>query len=412
MEVVYRRCCGLDVHKKTVVACLVVSGEESALSKQTRTFGTMTEDLQALADWLEEVGCTHVAMESTGVYWKPVYNLLEDRFQLLLVNPEQIKAYARPKTDVRDAEWIADLLRHGLLKGSFVPTREQRELRELTRYRASLIRERAAEMNRLQKVLEGANIKLGSVVSNINGQSARAMLEQLVAGSTDLTAIAELAQGRMREKIPLLEKALMGRFGAHQRFLVAHQLAHIDSLDELIEQVSGEIEERMRPFEEAVERLDTIPGVGRETAEVIVAEIGVEMSRFGSPERLSSWAKLCPEKSESAGKEHRAQIGHGNKALQAALVQAANAVSRSRKSYLSALYHRLASRRGKNKAVIAVAHAILVIVYHLLDRKESYRDLGPNYFDQRNKEAVRRRLVRQLQDLGYKVTAEPDPVAA
>ena len=332
MEVVYQRCCS----GRSEDGGGLPGGfrQESALSKQTRTFGTMTEDLQALADWLEEVGCTHVAMESTGVYWKPVYNLLEDRFQLLLVNPEQIKAYARPKTDVRDAEWIADLLRHGLLKGSFVPTREQRELRELTRYRASLIRERAAEMNRLQKVLEGANIKLGSVVSNINGQSARAMLEQLVAGSTDLTAIAELAQGRMREKIPLLEKALMGRFGAHQRFLVAHQLAHIDSLDELIEQVSGEIEERMRPFEEAVERLDTIPGVGRETAEVIVAEIGVEMSRFGSPERLSSWAKLCPEKSESAGKEHRAQIGLGN-GFRACRPPAPSAVGKSLSAFIT-----------------------------------------------------------------------------
>ena len=407
MEVVYQRCCGLDVHKRTVVACVVVTGPDGGSVKETRTFDTMTEDLLALVEWLEATGCSHVAMESTGVYWKPVYNMLEGQFELLLVNPQQIKAYSRPKTDVRDAEWIADLLRHGLLKGSFVPSREQRELRELTRYRASLVRERTAELNRLQKILEGANIKLASVASNINGVSARAMLEQLAAGSTDALAMAGLARGRMREKIPELEKALVGLFGAHQQFVVARQLAHLDGLDELIEQVSAEIRERMRPFDEAIERLDTIPGVGRETAEAIIAEIGVDMARFGSPERLSSWAGVCPNKEQSAGKEKSGKTGHGNAALKVALVQAVKAISRSRKSYLSALYHRLASRRGKNKATIAVAHRMLEIVYCLLDRKESYRDLGPNYLDQRNKEAVQRRLVGRLRDLGYKVSLEP-----
>lgn len=412
MEVVHARCCGLDVHKKTVVACLIVPGDDGAPVKETRTFGTMTEDIVALADWLEGAGVAVVAMESTGVYWKPIYNLLEGRFSLLLVNPEHIKAYSRPKSDVKDAEWIADLLRHGLLKGSFVPTREQREMRELARYRTSLIQERTAELNRLQKVLEGANIKLASVASEIDGVSARAMLEALASGSSDASAMARLARGLLREKIPQLEKALSGRFEAHQRFMVVQQLVHIDTLDELIERVSAEIAERTRPFEEAVEHLDTIPGIGRATAEVIVAEIGVDMSRFGSPEQLCSWAKVCPGKNASGGRERSGKTGHGNKALRLALVQAANSLARSNKSYLSAHYHRLASRIGKNKATIAVAHSILVIVYHMLDRKEDYRDLGPNYFDMRNKEAVQRRLVRRLRDLGYKVTLEPIPLAA
>ena len=403
MQVVYERCCGLDVHKDTVVACVITPEGESL-----RTFGTMTRDLMGLADWLAEKGVTHVAMESTGVYWKAPYNLLESfEFTLVVVNARDMKAVPGRKTDVKDAEWIADLLRHGLLKGSFVPDRERRELRELTRYRTSLIQERAAELNRLQKVLEGANIKLASVASDIDGVSARAMLERLVAGSTDASAIADLAKGRMREKIPELEKALSGRFGAHQRFLVAQQLVHLDTLDELIERVSAEIRERMRPFEEAITRLDTIPGVGRETAEVIVAEIGVDMSRFPTGGHLSSWAGLAPGNNLSAGKSKSGRTRKGDKWLRTALVQAAKAATKSKKSYLSSQYHRLASRRGKNKATIAVAHSILVIAYHLLRRRENYRDLGALYFDQRNQDRVRQRLVNRLQSLGYNVTLEP-----
>src|SRR3990172_7191497 len=407
MEGVYERCCGLDVHKKLVVGCLIIPGPGGKPVKELRTFGTMTEDILSLSEWLAEAGCTVVAMESTGVYWKPVYNMLEGLFDLLLVNAHSIKVVPGRKTDVKDAEWIADLLRHGLLKGSFSPDRERRELRELARYRTSLIQERTAERNRLQKVLEGANIKLASVASDISGVSARAMLEQLVAGSTDVAGMAALARGRLREKIPELEKALSGRFGEHQRFLVTQQLGHLDTLEELIERVSTEIRERMRPFEESIARLDTIPGVGRETAEAIIAEIGVDMSRFPTDRHLSSWAGLAPGNNQSAGKSGSGKTRKGNKWLRVSLVQAAKSLSRSKNSYLSSQYHRLASRRGKNKATIAVAHSILVITYHLLRRQQDYADIGPNYFDQRNQNKVRRVLVHRLESMGYKVTVEP-----
>ena len=343
---------------------------------------------------------------------RPYYNLLEGSFQLQLVNPERVKAYARRKTDLRDAEWLADLLRHGLLEGSFVPSKQDRELRELTRYRAALVAERTAELNRLQKILEGANIKLASVASDIDGVSARQMLEMLVAGSEDATAMADLARGQLRKKIPELEKALTGRFGPHQRFMVSQVLAHLDGLEEVIEQVSAEIEARMRPFEEAVGQLDTIPGVGRQTAQAIVAEIGVDMSRFATSGHLASWAGVCPGNDQSAGKQRSGKTGKGSKWLRVALIQAAHAAGHTNKSYLSAQYHRLASRLGKKKAVIAVAHSILVIAYHLLDRHESYRDLGASYFDQRNKEATQKRLVHRLEALGFQVSLTPVVLAA
>jgi transposase len=279
MDVVYPRCCGIDIHKKTAVAC-VINSEGKRARKEIRTFGTMTDDLLALADWLASEGVTHVAMESTGVYWKAPYNLLGTQFEVLLANAQHIKTVPGRKTDVKDAEWIADLLRHGLLRASFVPDRPQRELRELTRYRTSLVRERAAETNRLQKTLEGANVKLGDVATNVLGLSARQMLEGLVAGNAEPATLAQFARGRMREKIPQLERALTGRFAAHQRFMVAQQLAHIDYLDEVIERVSAEVAARVAPFELAIERLDAIPGVGRRTAETLVAEIGTEMQRF------------------------------------------------------------------------------------------------------------------------------------
>lgn len=406
MEVVYERCCGLDVHKDTVVACLVVSRGAGLPLKETRNFGTMSADIEALAEWLASAGCTTVAMESTGVYWKPVYNLLEGSFELLLVNPAKIKALRRRKSDVRDAEWIADLLRHGMLIGSFVPSKEQRELRELTRYRTSLVRERAAEVNRLAKVLEGANIKLRSVASSLDTVSARAMLEELVAGREDAPAIAELARGRMREKIPELERALAGKFGGHQRFLVAEQLAHLDYLEGTIERVSAQIAERMRPFEEAIAHLDTIPGVGREMAETIVAEIGTDMSRFPTGGHLASWAGLSPNNEQSAGKAKAGKTLKGNRTLRSILTQAAHAAARSKKTYLAAQYYRLVPRRGKARAAVAVAHSILVIAYHLLVRNEDYRDLGALYFAQRDPDRVRRAALRQLQALGYKVTLE------
>jgi transposase len=412
VEVVYERCCGLDIHKKLIVACLITPGPGARPVRQTRSFGAMTQDIEALSEWLQAAGCTVVAMESTGVYWKPIYNILEDGFELLLVNARELKAVPGRKTDVKDAEWIADLLRHGLLKGSFVPDRAQRELRELTRYRTSLIQQRASEVNRLAKVLEGANIKLASVVSDIDGVSARGMLEQLVAGSEDTAVMARLARGSMRDKIPELERALTGRFGSHQRFMVARQLAHLDALDELIGQVSAEVEERLRPFEAEIARLDTIPGVARATAEAIIAEIGLDMGRFATSAHLASWAGLAPGNDQSAGKRKRAAITKGDRWLRAILVQAAKSLSRSHRSYLAAQYHRLASRQGKNKAAIAVAHSILVIAYHLLKRKEDYCDLGPDYFDQRSRQAIERNAVRRLQNLGYRVNLEPMKVAA
>jgi transposase len=410
LDVIYERCCGVDVHKRSVVACLIVAGTHGEPRKEIKTFGTMTQDLLELSDWLAAAGCTHVAMESTGVYWKPIYNLLEEAFTPLLINARHIKAVPGRKTDVKDCEWIADLLRHGLLRGSFVPERPQRELRELTRYRTALVRERAAEVSRLQKTLEGANIKLASVATDIMGKSGRQMLKALIGGSTDASEMAQLARGKLRAKIPQLEQALRGCFGAHQRFLIAQQLAHIDFLEETIEQLSAEIAERMRPFGEAIERLETIPGVGRRTAEAILAEIGPEVSRFPTYRHLASWAGMCPGNDQSGGKRRSGKTTKGNPWLRAALVEAAQAAGRTKESYLSAQYRRLASRRGKKRAAVAVGHTILVIAYCLLERSCSYEELGGDYFDKRDRQGVERRLVRRLEGLGYKVSL--DPVAA
>jgi transposase len=410
MQVLYERCCGLDVHKMTVAACVLVPGPGGAPRKEVRTFGTMAADLLALGDWLAGQGVTHVAMESTGVYWRPVWNLLEERFALLLVNAAHVKAVPGRKTDVRDCEWLADLLRHGLLRGSFVPERPQRELRELTRYRTTLVRERAAEVNRLQKTLEGGNVKLAGVASDVLGVSARAMLEQLVAGATDAAALAELAQGKLREKIPQLQRALVGKVGTHQRFLVAQHLAHVDFLDEQIARVGAEIAERLRSFPAltaAVELLDTIPGVGRRTAEILVAEIGADMARFPTARHLASWAGMCPGNNESAGKRRSGKTRKGDPWLRAALVEAAHAAARTKQTYLAAQYRRLIARRGKKKAAVAVGHSILVAVYHMLRAGTSYHDLGPAHFDERDRKAIEHRLVRRLEGLGYTVTLEP-----
>jgi transposase len=403
VEVVHERAAGLDLHKRTVVACTLVPGAAGKPTKALRTFGTMTEDILALGDWLAAQGVTHVAMESTGVYWKPVWNLLEDRFELLLANAHHIKAVPGRKTDVKDAEWIADLLRHGLLQASLVPDRFQRELRELTRYRTELTRERAAEVNRLQKTLEGANIKLAAVVSEIDGKSAREMLDALVDGATDVGALAQLARGRLREKTKELERALAGSFGAHQRFLVARHLALLDAFDDSIAQVSGELAERMRPFERPLAHLDTIPGVGQRTAEVVIAEMGTDMDRFPSAAHLAAWAGLAPGNYESAGKQRRGTTRQGNPALKTCLVEAANAAVRTKGSYAAAQYHRLAARRGRKRALVAVAHSLLVAAYHMLKRGEDYRDLGPTHFDDRDRHAVSKRLTQRLEQLGYDV---------
>jgi len=403
MRVVYERCCGIDVHKQSLVACVITPE-----GKELRTFGTMTVHLLELADWLEERGVTHVAIESTGVYWKPVYNLLESHgLELLVVNAQHIKAVPGRKTDVKDAEWIADLLRHGLLRGSYIPSREQRELRELVRYRKTLIRERSAEVNRLQKTLEGANIKLASVASDITGKSGRAMLEALVAGTADPKVLAAMAQGQLQKKRPQLEQALSGLIGRHQRVMIAAQLRHIDFLEQQIETLSREIEERLRPFEEALEHLDTIPGVGRRTAEMIVAEIGPDMERFPTAGHLASWAGMCPGNNESAGKRKSGKTRKGSPWLREALVEAAQAASRTKKTYLASQYHRIAPRRGAKRAIVAVGHTILVIVYHILKHQRPYVDLGANYFDEQDRTAIVRRSVKRLEKLGYKVTVEP-----
>jgi transposase len=402
MEVIHERCCGLDVHKKTVVACVITPP-----GKETRTFSTMTQGLLEMADWLVERGVTHAAMESTGVFWKPIYNLLEGLdLTLLLVNARHIKAVPGRKTDVKDAEWIADLLRHGLLRGSFIPDRPQRELRELVRYRRNLIRQRAQVVNRIQQVLEGANIKLSSVATDITGASGRAMLEALAEGDADPQAVAALAKGRLRNKVSELGEALRGLMGPHQRLLLQSQLRHLDFLAQEIEQLDQEVGQRMGPFEEAIQVADAVPGIGRRAAEEILAETGVDMSRFPTEAHISSWAGVSPGNNESAGKRKSGRTGHGNPWLRSALVEAAWAAARTKGSYLSAQYHRLAARRGAKRAILAVAHSILVIIYHLLRDGTTYQDLGSTYFDQRNAQAVLRRSVRRLEGLGYRVTLE------
>lgn len=416
MNVVYERCCGLDVHKRSVVACLITppSGSGGNSNKEIRTFGTMTADLLALTDWLRSARCTHVAMESTGIYWKPVYNLLEGQFEVLVVNAQHIKAVPGRKTDVKDAEWLGELLllQHGLLQPSFIPPAEQRELRDLTRYRSTLITERSRTANRLQKVLEDANIKLASVTTDVLGMSGRDMLAALLAGETDARVLAELARGRLRGKHEQLVRALAGRVKAHHRFLIAEHLSHIDYLDEAIERVSAQLEEQMRPFEEELVRLDTIPGVSRRAAEVLLAEIGTDMSRFPTAGHLASWAGMCPGNNESAGKRISGRTRKGSPWLRQVLVEAAHGASHTKNSYLSAQYRRLAARRGRKKALIAVGHSILVMVYYVLTRKEEYRELGGNYFDERERVAVERRLVRRLERLGYQVSLQPATPAA
>jgi transposase len=410
MDVVYARCCGLDVHKRGVVACLVTPGADGAPTKEVRAFTTMTDDLLALADWLTAAGCTHVAMESTGISWKPVYNLLEDGFALLLVNARHVKAVPGRKTDAKDCEWLADLLRHGLLQASFVPDRPQRELRELrelTRYRTSLVRERTAAANRLQQTLEGANIKLAAVATDILGTSGREILAALIDGQTDAADLAQLARGRLREKLPELERALAGRVEVHQRFLLAEQVAHIDFLDAAIERVGVEVAERLRPDEAAIANLDTIPGIGRQVAACLVAEIGTDMGRSPTAHHLASWAGMCPGNHESARKRQSGKTRKGSPWLRALLVQAAHAAARTKGTYLAAQYRRLATRRGTSRAAVAVGHTILVIAFHLLRDGTTDRDLGPTSFDHLDRQHIERRLVPRWRDLGYRVTLAP-----
>ncbi len=412
MNVVYERCCGLDVHKKMLVACLIVPGADGQRQKQVRSYSTMLADLLALRDWLTAAGCTHVAMESTGVYWKPIYNVLDGSVEVLVVNAQHLKAVPGRKTDVHDAEWIADLLQHGLLRASYIPSRAQRELRELTRTRTRLIQQRSQTINRLQKVLEDSNIKLGSVVSNIMGMSAQAMLKALLEGQTDPHLLAELAQGRLRAKREQLEQALVGSFQPHHRFLIQEHLTHIDYLDEAIARLSQEIAAQLRPFESLLGLLDTIVGINRRLAEVLLAEIGTDVKRFPTAKHLASWAGMCPGNDQSAGKRLSGRTRKGNRWLRTALMEAAHAAAHSKNTYLSAQYHRLASRRGKQKAVLALAHSILVIVYMVMSRQEAFKELGGNYFDERDRQAVEQRLVRRLEQPGYQVSLHPNDPAA
>lgn len=414
MRVVHERCAGLDVHKKTVVACRIVSKDGQADQVDIRTFGTMTTDLLALRDWLAEVSVSHVAMESTGVYWKPVFNILEEDFEVLLVNAKHIKFVPGRKTDVKDAQWIAELLQHGLLKASFVPEPRQRELREVVRYRTHLIQERVREVNRVHKVLEDANLKLSSVATDIMGVSSREMLAALIAGKDDPEALAELAKGRMRNKIDELERALTGYVKDSHRRMLSWHLRHIDELNALLEEVEQEIDQLIHPFDEddLIARLDTIPGVDRKTAQVIIAELGIDMNRFPTAGHAAAWAGLVPGKNESAGRNRSARTNKANRYLKAALVQAAHAAGRSKDNYLAAQYRRLAARRGKKRAAVAVAHSILVIAYHLIERGTDYVDLGATYFDQRKKDTVQQQLVRRLEKLGFKVALEPLETAA
>jgi transposase len=440
MDVLFPRCAGLDVHKKSITACRIVpdpTGQEAEGIAELRTFGTMTLELLALADWLTEASITHVAMESTGEYWTPVYNLLEGTFTVFLVNAAHVKNVPGRKTDKADARWLAKLMRFGLLQASFIPPQGQRDVRDLTRYRTKLVQERVREVKRVQGVLERANIKLASVVSDIMGVSGRAMLEALIAGQADPATMADLAKRRMRSKLPLLEQALTGVVRDHHRQLLAMQLAHVDFLDEQIAALTTTIETALRAlspdalpspppppqasvigapaltgsapltFTRAVELLDTIPGIDQRGAEVIVPEIGIDMSRFETAPRLAAWAGVAPGNDESAGKQRSGKTRKGNRALRAILTQLAHAAVRTKGTYVSALYQRLAARRGKQRAIIAVAHSIMKSIFYMLSRNVPYHELGANYFDERRRHYTVDRLARRIEHLGYLVHLEP-----
>lgn len=409
MEVVHTRCAGLDVHKKSVVACVLLSGAAGAVERVTRTFGTMTADLEALADWLQEQQVTAAVMEATGVYWKPVYNVLERRegLTVLVGNAQSLKGVPGRKTDVKDAEWLAQLLQLGLVRASFIPSREQRELRELTRYRTALIHERANEVNRLQKTLEGANIKLAAVLTDVTGVSGQKILDALVNGEEDPAKLADLAHGRVQKKREALERALVGQLSPVLRFVVQRQLRHIHELDDLIAECDTEVEQRMLPFADELVRLDEIPGVGVRTAQVIVAELGVDMTRFPTAQHAASWAGMCPGNNASGGKRRNAHTRKGSPWLRAALCESAWAAGRCRDGYLPTQFRRLAARRGRKRAVVAVGHTILAIAYHLLAKGTSYQDLGTAHLDIRDAERVKRRSVQRLRNLGFDVTLTP-----
>jgi len=405
MEVVYRCCCGIDVHKKIIVACLNIGG-----NREVREFGTATGDIKTLAAWLIEASCEMIAMESTGVYWKPLYNLFELLgLEAIVVNASHMKALPGRKTDVKDAEWIADLLRHGLLKASFIPDREQRELREAARYRKNLIEERSREINRLQQILEGANIKLDSVVRDITGKSARKLLDKIIADETpDKDEISILIHGRLRPKLDQIMQSIEGMTTPLQRKLLARVIDHIDDMTRRIADMDDMIKEHMGQCESAIATIDKLPGIARRSAEVIIAEIGVDMSRFPSAAHLCSWAGVCPGNHQSAGKRQHGRTTKGNKALKSILTQCAKSAKNVKSSYFCAQYQRIAVRRGKNRATIAIAHSMLISIYYVLKNGVPFRDLGADYYDTFNREHKIKGYLKRLNALGW----SPDTITA
>jgi transposase len=408
VDVIHGRSCGLDVHKKSVVACVLITEEDGVAVRYMRTFKTMTADLLEMANWLDGLNVTHVAMESTGVYWRPVFNVLENEHRtLLLVNPQHMRAVPGKKTDVKDAEWIADLLRHGLLQASFIPAPAVRALRELTRYRKTLVQERADEVNRLHKTLEGANIKLAAVATDVLGVSGRAMFAALLQGERDPEILADLARGNLRKKLPQLRQALAGQIQPHHLVLIGRIMAHIDFLGQAIDEVQREIELRLAAFEQTLQLLQTIPGIKAVASAAILAEIGADMTRFPTAAHLASWAGLCPTNKESAGKHTPGPMNRGNVWLRAIMGEVAWASVKTKTSYFYAQFHRIARRRGRNKAAIAVAHSMLTAVYHVLRTGQPYAELGVDYFDRLDATRIERHHVRRLEQLGYSVTLSP-----
>lgn len=403
MEVVYRCCCGIDVHKKVIVACLVNGGEQ-----ELREFGTTTSEIKTLANWLTGSGCEMIAMESTGVFWKPLYNLFELMdLDAMIVNAAHMKALPGRKTDVKDAEWIADLLRHGLLKASYIPNREQRELREITRYRKSLTEERCREVNRLQKILEGANIKLDSVVKDITGKSARKLLQRIIDDDIpDSDEVSKLVHGRMRPKLEQIVASIEGITTPLQRKLLAQIIDHIDDLNRRIGELDKLVQEYMAEYEAAIEAIDEIPGIARRSAEVILAEIGLDMGRFPSAAHLCSWAGVCPGNYQSAGRRKHGKTTKGNKALKTILTQCAKSAKTVKSSYFFAQYQRISARRGKNRATLAVAHSMLIAIYHILKNKTAFHDLGSDYYDSFNRDRKINSYLKRLKALGW----EPDAI--
>ncbi len=455
MQIMYRRCCGIDVHKKMIVACLLLITAQG-VQKEIQTFTTMVPDLFRLREWLKAQHCEAVAMESTGVYWKSLWNVLEGEMELLLCNAQHIKAVPGRKTDIKDAEWIADLLQHGLLRASFVPARPQRELRDLTRYRSSLAADRARLVNRIQKTLEDTNIKLASVATDITGKSGRAILEAMLAGEQNPEKLADLAQGRMKEKREQLAQALQGTLTDHHRFLLASQLRQLDFLTLQLREIDQEIahrlglqsdpdapslpgptdsaakEETVHPAQapssspspcvqsdspqplshvQAIRILDEVPGINVRVGAIVVAELGLEMDRFPDEAHLASWVGLCPAAKISANKRLSSKTGKGNRWLRQALIEVANAAARSKGTFLGAYYQRLRKRMGHKKAIVALAHRILIIIYHLLKQQQAYRELGPEHVDEKAAEAAKRRALRTLEQLGYDVSLQSAEVA-